>query len=171
MSVDEVKQFFQIITNLKYKAIFWLIYSAGLRSGEVVRLKVNHIDSKRNLLILYNAKGQKDRQSILSPKVLNILREYYKKYKPEKWLFYSGKNKKTHLTADSVRKQFGRYKQLSKIRQTSKPHHLRHSFATHLLEKGVDIRFIQELLGHKNIKTTQIYTHVSKKSLSKNNTV
>ena len=167
LSVSEVKQLIKNTKNQKYRTIFLLIYSAGLRISEAVRIKINHINSKRGLLTIINAKGKKDRQSILSLKMLEELRKYYHKYKPESWVFYSGNNKKNHITKRSVQKVFSQSKKKAKINPDATVHSLRHSFATHLLEKGTDIRYIQELLGHKNIKTTEIYTHVSSKCLEK----
>jgi len=167
LSVNEVKKFLDSIENIKYKNIFMLIYSAGLRVSEVVRVKLEHLNTERGLLIIKNAKGKKDRHSLLSKKIIDSLKEYLQIYKPEQWLFYSGKNKNEHLNKRSVEKYFTKIKILSKINIAATTHTLRHSFATHLLEKGTDIRFIQELLGHKDIKTTEIYTHVSKRSVEK----
>ena len=166
LSKQEIEKFFSVINNFKYEVIFWLMYSSGFRSGEVVRIKVKHIDSKRNLITVISGKGNKDRQTLLSPEILELLRKYYKIYQPKTWLFYSGKNKKKHISQRSVEAQFNRYKKLSEIRSNTVPHHLRHSFGTHLLEDGRDLRIIQELLGHRNIATTQIYTHISKVNIS-----
>jgi len=168
MSVHDVQNFIDIAksSNVKYYAIFLIIYAAGLRVSEVVRIRLEHIDIKRGTLLVLNAKGQKDRFTIFSTKVLNSITQYISDYKPDSWLFFSANNKKQHLTKESVEKMFNKYKNISKINPLATTHSLRHSFATHLLENGVDIRFIQELLGHKDIKTTEIYTHVSNKSIA-----
>jgi integrase/recombinase XerD len=167
ISAQEVKKLFSVIDNFKYKLIFQLIYSAGLRVSEAARIKLEHFDFNRKIFIIKNAKGQKDRITIISDKLLTDLKIYYQKYKPKTWLFYSGKNKDKHISKRSIEKMFTKYKLASKINPNATVHTLRHSFATHLLENGTDIRFIQELLDHKNIKTTEIYTHVSKKSITK----
>ena len=143
-----------------------LIYSCGLRRSELLNLKPNDIDSNRRVIIIRQAKGKKDRIAPLSEKILAMLREYYKAYKPATWLFEGQEigNQYSEKSLESVLKQA-----LAKCKIT-KPvslHWLRHSYATHLLENGTDLRFIQEILGHKSSKTTEIYTHVSTKSLQK----
>jgi integrase/recombinase XerD len=154
------------LENEKHRAILFLVYSAGLRVGEVVNLRVDDIDSKRMLVHVRQGKGAKDRYTILSKAALEQLRIYAKKYKPETWLFPGGNNE-GHLTTRTVEKIFENA--CNKINLTIKAtvHTLRHSFATHLLERGTDLRYIQELLGHSSSKTTEIYTHVTEKSLSK----
>jgi len=143
-----------------------LIYSAGLRVSEVVKLRPENIDSKRNLVFIKGAKGRKDRYSLLSEAALRTLREYWKKFEPSsKWLF-SGDRPNQHLHPRSVQKIFANACRKAGITKKVSVHSLRHSFATHLLESGVDIRYIQEILGHKSSKTTEIYTHVSIKNLS-----
>ncbi len=159
LSPDEVKLIISKTENLKHKAILSLIYSAGLRLSEIINLQKSDIDSERMLIIVRQGKGKKDRQVMLSPKVLNLLREYYKIYKPLKWLF-EGLDKNQY-SPRSVQKIFKNALTASKINKNASVHTLRHSFATHLLEQGTDIRIIQELLGHSSIKTTQIYTHIS----------
>lgn len=164
LSKEEVKLILNAHSNIKHKMMLSLIYSCGLRCGELLALKPVDIDSNRNIVLLKNSKGKKDRIAPLSPKILEMLREYYKAYKPTTYLFegvipgepYSDKS------LQSVLKQA-----LKKVGNT-KPvslHWLRHSFATHLLESGTDLRYIQELLGHSSSKTTEIYTHVSTKSI------
>lgn len=141
-----------------------LIYSCGLRCGELLALKPIHIDSKRNIILLKNAKGKKDRIVPLSPKILEMLREYFKMYKPQIYLFEG----QTSGMPYDVRSLQLILKQALKKAGITKPatlHWLRHSYATHLLEGGTDLRYIQELLGHRSSKTTEIYTHVSTKSL------
>ena len=164
LSKEEVKLILESQSNIKHKAMLSLIYSCGLRRSELLQLKPANIDSKRNIITILQAKGKKDRISPLSPKVLEILREYYKSYKPTVWLF-EGQTKGRQYSEQSLQSVL---KQAVFKAGISKPvtlHWLRHSYATHLLESGTDLRFIQELLGHSRSKTTEIYTHVSTKSL------
>lgn len=164
LSKDEVKTILEAPTNLKHRAMLSLIYSCGLRCGELLSLIPNHIDSKRNIVLIKNAKGKKDRIVPLSPKILALLREYYKMYQPKIYLF-EGQNTGIPYDARSLQQVL---KQAIKKATINKPvtlHWLRHSYATHLLENGTDLRYIQELLGHSSSKTTEIYTHVSTKSL------
>ena len=141
-----------------------LIYSCGLRRSELLHLKTTDIDSKRNIVIIRQAKGKKDRITPLSPKILVLLREYYSIYKPIHFLF-EGSQKGTSYSEHSLHNILKQA--LTKVNMT-KPvtlHWLRHSYATHLLESGTDLRYIQELLGHSSSRTTEIYTHVSTKNL------
>jgi integrase/recombinase XerD len=164
LSKEEVKLILESQSNIKHKAMLSLIYSCGLRRSELLQLKPANIDSKRNIITILQAKGKKDRISPLSPKVLEILRDYYKSYKPTVWLF-EGQIKGEQYSEQSLQSVL---KQAVFKAGISKPvtlHWLRHSYATHLLESGTDLRFIQELLGHSRSKTTEIYTHVSTKSL------
>ena len=142
------------ITNLKHKAILMLAYSCALRVSEVINLKIEHIDSTRMIIHIHNGKGNKDRIVKLSKLVLETLRAYFRQYKPSDYLF-NGQNK-TQYTAISCGKLVKKY-----IAQDTHFHQLRHSGATAMLEAGTDISIIQKLLGHANIKTTMIYTHVS----------
>lgn len=163
LSKEEVKKILEAHVNLKHRAMLSLIYSCGLRRSELLHLKSTDIDSKRNVVIIRQSKGRKDRIAPLSPKILDLLRDYYKMYKPKNYLF-EGKTEEQYSeqSLQSVLKQA-----LKKVNIT-KPvtlHWLRHSYATHLLESGTDLRYIQELLGHNSSKTTEIYTHVSTKSL------
>ncbi|WP_052326470.1 tyrosine-type recombinase/integrase [Halobacteroides halobius] len=137
-----------------------------MRVGEVVRLKIEDIDSDRMLIRIRQGKGRKDRDTILSKGGLKQLRKYYKLYKPTGWLFPGGKPN-SHLTRRSVQRIFKKACCKAKITKDVSVHSLRHSFATHLLERGTDLRYIQELLGHKSSRTTEIYTHVSKRSIGK----
>ena len=165
LSANEVKSIFNTITNLKHKALLSLLYSAGLRIGEAINLEITDIDSQRMLIHIKQAKGKKDRYTLLSPAFVKILRDYYLAYKPEKYLFEGQKGGKySNTSAQKVLKN-ALFK--SGIRKKVTLHSLRHSFATHLLEKGTDIRYIQELLGHSSPKTTMIYTHVTETSLKK----
>ena len=136
-----------------------------LRVGEVVRLKPEDIEADRRLIHIKASKGRKDRYTLLSDVALQTLREYWRKKKPKKWLFLSWDREK-HITARTVQKIFQNACSRSGITKEVTVHSLRHSFATHLLESGIDLRYIQELLGHKSSKTTEIYTHVSTKDLS-----
>ena len=166
LSKEEVAKILSSVDNLKHKAILMLVYSAGLRVGEVVKLKPEDIDSKRMLIHIKGAKGRKDRYTLLSETALETLRQYWKKYKPEKWLF-EGVRDGRYLSTRTVQAIFEQAKDKASITKDVSVHSLRHSFATHLLEGGTDLRYIQELLGHASSKTTEIYTHVSSKSLGK----
>lgn len=164
LSKEEVSQLFGVISNLKHKALLALLYSAGLRIGEALNLTPEAIDSKRMLIRIEHAKGNKDRYSLLSESFLILLRDYYKQYKPKTYLFEGQKG--GPYTSSSAQKVFKRALKTAGIKKHGVTlHTLRHSFATHLLESGTDLRFIQELLGHNSPKTTMIYTHVSSKSL------
>ena len=164
LSRQEVMRLLGTVENPKHRAIMLLTYSGGLRLGEVVRLKVGDIDSDRNLIHIRQAKGRKDRYTLLSKVALEALRAYYRKYQPQTWLFPGAKPGR-HLHERSVQKVFDRAQEKAGIRKDVSTHTLRHSFATHLLESGTDLRYIQELLGHKSSKTTEIYTHVSEKNI------
>ena len=166
LSKEEVTKILSSVDNVKHKAILMLVYSAGLRVGEVVRLKTEDLDSNRMLIHIKGAKGRKDRYTLLSEKALQILKQYWRKYRPEKWLF-GGAKEGRYLSARTADKIFRNACDKAKIKKDVSLHVLRHSFATHLLEGGTDLRYIQELLGHSHSKTTEIYTHVSMKSLGK----
>ena len=154
------------IENLKHKALLMLAYSAGLRVSEVVALKITDIDSDRMQITIHNAKGKKDRVGTLSKSILAILRTYFIAYKPKQWLF-EGQYRNEHYSTRSAQIIFkDAYKNLQLPAQCSF-HSLRHSYATHLLENGTDISYIQQLLGHNDIKTTLRYTQVSKKEIGK----
>jgi integrase/recombinase XerD len=164
LSKEEVKLILNAHANIKHKTMLSMIYSCGLRRSELLNLKFSDIDSKRNIVLLKNAKGKKDRIAPLSPKILEMLREYYIAYKPKIWLF-EGQNAGEMYSEYSLQSVL---KQALQKAGNTKPvtlHWLRHSFATHLLESGTDLRYIQELLGHSSSKTTEIYTHVSTKSI------
>lgn len=166
LNQSEVMKILNSVTNEKHKAILYLVYSSGLRVGEVVRLKVKDIDSERMLIHVRQAKGKKDRYTVLSNVALTHLRVYVRKYNPTFWLFPSWNNQ-SHLNERSVQKIFERAKDKAGILKTASVHTLRHSFATHLLENGTDLRYIQELLGHSTPKTTEIYTHVSERDVGR----
>jgi len=164
LSKEEVKQLLNAHVNLKHKVMLSLIYSCGLRRGELLNLKPMDIDSKRNLIFIHQAKGRKDRIAPLSPKILSMLREYYAGYKPKVWLF-EGHVKGEPYSEKSLQSVLKQALYKTGIQKPVTLHWLRHSYATHLLESGTDLRYIQELLGHSSSKTTEIYTHVSTKSL------
>ena len=164
LSKEEIKAILEAHSNLKHKTMLSLIYSCGLRCGELLALQPLHIDSKRNIVLLKNAKGKKDRIVPLSPKILEMLRAYYKVYKPIVYLF-EGQKKGSPYDARSLQQILKQALQKAGIRKPVTLHWLRHSYATHLLESGTDLRYIQELLGHNSSKTTEIYTHVSTKSI------
>lgn len=164
LTQDEIILIIKSVDNLKYKAIFTLTYSAGLRVSEVVSLQINDLDETRMLIHVKQGKGRKDRYTLLSSTALSVLKQYTKKYKPDYWLFPGGK-KDWHISERSVQKEFDKAILKTGIKKNCSVHSLRHSFATHLLENGTDLRYIQEILGHKNSKTTEIYTHVTEKDM------
>lgn len=165
LSTEEVLKILKCITNLKHRAILFLTYSAGLRVSETVSLKISDIDSKRMLIHIRQSKGRKDRYTVLSQVALDELRLYAKKYHPDDWLF-PGDKEDWHITERTVQRVFEAARDRSGIKKEVSFHSLRHSFATHLLEGGTDLRYIQELLGHQSSKTTEIYTHVTEKSVA-----
>jgi integrase/recombinase XerD len=166
LAKEEIKMILEAHHNRKHKAMLSVIYACGLRRSELLNLKIQDVDSKRNLLIVRQSKGKKDRVVPLSKKIVVMLRVYYKEYRPVAWLFEGQKAGKQYSekSLDSVLKQA---LAKAKIKKPFTLHGLRHSFATHLLESGTDLRYIQAILGHKSSKTTEIYTHVSTKSLQK----
>ena len=157
---DEVKALLNNVDNVKHKSILLTIYSGGLRVSEAANLTVTDIDSKRMLIRVNQGKGKKDRYTILSNANLNNLRKYYKIYHPEKWLFYSY-NINTPISTRTIQHVFHKAKEKAGIKKDVTVHSLRHSFATHLIESGVDIHHIQKFLGHSGIKTTTIYLHLT----------
>lgn len=166
LSKEEVAAILSASPNLKHRAMLSLIYACGLRRSELLNLKFGNVDSKRHLLIIVNAKGKKDRVVPISDKVIAMLREYYKVYRPAVWLF-EGQEPGEPYSETSLRKVLKFSLRLANVNKPATLHWLRHSYATHLLESGTDLRYIQELLGHKSSRTTEIYTHVSEKSLQK----
>lgn len=165
LSLGEVEKILKTIKNIKHKAIIASIYSAGLRLSEAINLKISDIDSERMMLYIRQAKGNKDRIVMLSENLLNLLRKYYKVHKPKEWLFENPAGGK--YNSRSVQKFFKNAMTNSGSNKKATVHTLRHSFATHLLEEGTDIRYIQEFLGHKSLRTTQIYTHITKAKINK----
>jgi integrase/recombinase XerD len=164
-SEEEITVLLNQVKNLKHKCILYLIYSAGLRISEAVSMKVADIDSTRNLVVIRGGKGKKDRNSLLSQKLLIMLREYYKEYRPKEFLFEGETG--GQYSVKSIQNIFNKALTSSGIQKDATVHSLRHSFATHLLERGTDLRYIQELLGHNSSKTTEIYTHITKKGMDK----
>ncbi|MCA1919860.1 MAG: site-specific integrase [Flavobacterium piscis] len=164
LSKEEIKLILNAHNNIKHKTMLSLIYACGLRRSELLQLKPNNVESKRGLLIVKQAKGRKDRVVPISEKIIEMLREYYKMYRPEIWLF-EGQNAGEQYSEKSLQNVLKQALEKAKIKKPVTLHWLRHSYATHLLEAGTDLRYIQELLGHKSSKTTEIYTHVSTKSL------
>jgi integrase/recombinase XerD len=164
LSKEEVKLILDAHSNIKHRMMLSMIYSCGLRCGELLSLTPSSIDSKRNIVLLKNAKGKKDRIVPLSPKILELLRSYYKAYKPITFLF-EGRNKGFPYDDRTLQQVLKQALRKAGIDKPVTLHWLRHSYATHLLESGTDLRYIQELLGHNSSKTTEIYTHVSTKSI------
>ncbi len=164
LSKEEIKGILSASSNLKHRAMLSLVYSCGLRRGELLKLTLNDIDSKRGLIIIRQSKGRKDRIAPLSKKVLVLLREYYLAYKPKRWLF-EGQNGDGPYDERSLQNVLKQAVKKAGINKPVSMHWLRHSYATHLLESGTDLRYIQELLGHSSSRTTEIYTHVSNKSI------
>lgn len=163
LSKRDVKKIFTSVTNQKHLLMLKLCYGMGLRVSEVVALKISDIDSERMQVLVAGAKGKKDRYVNLPESALELLRSYYKAYLPKEWLFEGQYG--NQYNSGSVQKVFKRAMQKAGIKKNIGIHGLRHSYATHLLEAGADLRFVQELLGHHSIKTTQIYTHVTNRSL------
>jgi site-specific recombinase XerD len=167
LSRTEVIRILGALDNFKHRAILVTTYSAGLRISETLKLKKSDIDSDRMRIRVDQGKGKKDRYSILSLLNLTLLREYYKKKKPKgDWLF-PGPKPEAHLRYAAARAIFVNAKKKAGIRKKATVHSLRHSFATHLLENGTDIRYVQTLLGHASIRTTVRYLHVSNKYIEK----
>ena len=168
LNEEEMLRIFRSVPNLKHRTMLMLTYASGLRVGEVVSLKVEDFDAERNMIHIRCAKGKKDRYTLLPISLREILHRYWQEYSLGKsgWLF-PGAKPNYHLAARSIQHVFERAVQQAGISKPVSMHTLRHSFATHLLEQGTDLRSIQELLGHESLKTTEIYTHVSKKTIGK----
>jgi integrase/recombinase XerD len=162
---EEIQLLLLSIQNIKHRCILLTIYSAGLRISELVNLKISDIMTSQACIHIKDAKGKKDRYTLLSNQLLLLLRNYYKEYQPDYWLFEGATG--GQYSKSSIQKIFKRALEASGILKSATVHTLRHSFATHLLERGVNLRYIQTLLGHSSSKTTEIYTHISNKDLSK----
>lgn len=160
LSAQEIKKMIDVTGNLKHKCIISLLYSAGLRRSELINLKITDVLSNQMLIKVTQSKGNKDRYVGLSNHMLVLLREYYKKYKPNEWVIEGRDGGK--YSAESIGKIIKNTAKKAGINRNVTPHMLRHSFATHHLEQGTDLRYIQEFLGHSSSKTTEIYTHVAK---------
>jgi integrase/recombinase XerD len=165
LTLEEVERIFELTVNQKHKCILMTLYSGGLRRSELINLKVEDIDSKRMLIKVCGAKGKKDRYTLLSERLLTELRKYYMEYRPRYWLF-EGQNG-SRYSGTSIENIFREGARRARINKYVTPHSLRHSFATHLLEQGINLRYIQELLGHASTKTTEVYTRVASNALMK----
>ena len=168
LNEEEVLRIFRAVENLKHRTMLMLTYASVLRVSEIVKLRIEDLDGERGLIHIRDAKGKKDRYTILPESMKGLLNQYWNTYKLSSsgWLF-PGANPGQHLSARSIQAVLEHAVQMADINKPISMHTLRHSFATHLLEQGTDLRYIQELLGHQSSKTTEIYTHVSKKSLGK----
>ncbi len=160
----ELSDIISCIDNIKHKVLIMLIYSGGLRVSDAVKLKVSSIDFERKLIYIQMGKGKKDRYVPLSKRINKYIDIYFNEYKPADWLF-PGMNPSKHITERTAQAVAQNAFTKAGITKKVSIHSLRHSFATHLLESGVDIRYIQDILGHKDIRTTELYTKVSKKNI------
>lgn len=165
LSEEEVKSVLAACTNLKHKTMLYMIYAGGLRRSELINLKLNEIDIGRKVINVRGGKGKKDRITLLSEKCVALLAQYYAKYNPKVWVFEGEKD--LQYSASSLQKIFSAALRKARIGKNATLHTLRHSFATHLLESGTDIRYIQVLLGHNSSRTTEIYAHVTRKGFEK----
>ena len=159
LSKEEVQKLFHCSYNLKHRTILTIIYSCGLRVSEMINMRIRDIDTKRMIIWIRHSKSNKDRQVQLTPQILQLIEQYLACFNPKIYLI-NGMNGGKYSSA-SIQKMIKATCKRAGIYKNVTPHTLRHSFATHLLENGTDIRFIQNILGHSNIQTTQIYTHVS----------
>jgi site-specific recombinase XerD len=164
LSKEEMVRLIKAITNLKHRTMIVLGYACGLRVSEIINIELRDVDFDRKLLFIRRAKGKKDRMVSLSPVMIVLIRDYQLKYKTEKYLF-EGQEKGSRYSTRSLESIIHSAKQKAKISKPGSMHMLRHSFATHLIDKGTDVVFIQKLLGHNNIKTTLRYLHVTNKDL------
>jgi integrase/recombinase XerD len=165
LDLSEVESLFAVTKNLKHKAMLMIIYSSGLRVSEATRLELTDIDSKRMTVRIRQGKGGKDRYSILSQTTLEHLRQYWRKYRPSRWLFEGQKNN-DHITGYTIQHVFYAAKKRAGITKPASVHTLRHSFATHLIEAGTSLHHVQLLLGHRSPTTTTVYLHVSRLNLA-----
>lgn len=163
-SREEVASFLQAASNLKHRAILTSLYACGLRVGEVTQLRVPDIDSRRMVVHVQQGKGRKDRFVPLPERLLDYLRQYWKAYRPQHWLF-PGRSSDRPIHPDSVRHACYSVSRDAGLKRKLNPHLLRHAFATHLLEDGADLRTVQLLLGHRSLSSTSLYTHVSTQRL------
>jgi site-specific recombinase XerD len=163
---EEVESILSATKNLKHRAILMTIYSAGLRIGEATRLKVSDIDSGRMMIRVNEGKGLKDRYTLLGERNLEMLRRYWKAYRPLEWLF-PGRNASDPVSISAIQRVFKTSLEKARINKKASVHTLRHCFATHLLESGTDLYYIQRLLGHKSAGTTSVYLHITGKDIGK----
>lgn len=166
LSKEEVKRILNSLTNEKHRVMLSLIYACGLRRSELLQLAPADIERSRNLLRIKQAKGFRDRIVPISDRTIEMMDTYISRYKPERYIF-EGQNPGEPYSATSLEKVLKNGCEKARIGKPVTLHWLRHSYATHLLESGTDLRYIQELLGHKSSKTTEIYTHVTTKSIQK----
>lgn len=164
-SQDEIQKLISACSNLKHKTITCLMYACGLRVGEVIKLKIHDIDSSRMIINIRDAKGGKDRQVMLPKNLLDLLRDYYKEYKPNTYLFNG--QFELQYSERSIAQFLKKYSELAGLKKRIYPHLLRHDSFTHLCESGCDIALIQKLAGHQSIKTTNLYLHTSHTLISK----
>ncbi len=165
LSGTEVSALLEAVRNQKYRAVLMVMYGGGLRISEACQLRPEDIDSKRMLIHVRAGKGNRDRYTILSARVLEFLRQYWRQNRPPGWLFPGLKG--GHISPTAVRTTFQQARRLARISKRATPHVLRHSFATHLLESGADISAIQVLLGHASLQATTVYTHITLEHLSR----
>lgn len=163
LSIEEVLQLIQITKNLKHRTIISMLYASGLRVGELINLELKDFDFNRNMLHIRNGKGRKDRYASIAKSLYPLLKNYHATYRPKIYFIENPKGGK--YSPASIRSFIKRSCKLAGIHKTITPHSLRHSYATHLLEQGTDIRHIQELLGHSKPETTMIYTQVTQKDI------
>lgn len=166
LSREEVEKILEACTNLKHYTLLLATYSAGLRVSEVVKLQPIHIERSRRMIRIEQGKGKKDRYTVLSDNLLKTLEKYWLAYRPSKWIFPS-QNKDKHLSIDSAQQIYYKAKLKAGVKRGKGIHTLRHSFATHLLEQGTRTYILQQMLGHKSIKTTARYLHISNDAISK----
>ena len=165
ISENEVFKLLKVTTNVKHKALITMLYSSGLRRSELINLRLKDVDYDKKLIFVRGGKGKKDRTTILADNAILVLKKYLDLYNPNYWVF-EGVGRKQY-SSTSIVSVLRKASVKSKLNKIVRPHMLRHSFATHLLEQGVDLRYIQSLLGHSSAKTTEIYTQVRSHSLAK----
>jgi site-specific recombinase XerD len=164
LSLEEMAGFLDGIPNLKHKTIFTTMYASGLRLSEATHLRPADVDSARVMLRIEQGKGKKDRYALLSPTLVVALRQYWRAYRPQSWLFF-GKTKDLPISRESLQNAFRMYVARTGIKKPITTHTMRHSFATHLLEAGTNLETIRILMGHRSLRTTQIYLHVAKEAI------
>jgi len=164
LSLEEMRRFLAAIDFPKHHAIFTTMYASGLRISEATNLRVEDVDSSRMVLRVQQGKGQKDRYTLLSPRLLETLRNYARRSRPDSWLFY-GRTRSAPLTVETLQKPIRLFAARAGIKKAVTSHTMRHSFATHLLEAGTNLETIRRLMGHKSLRTTQIYLHVANKAI------